>query len=67
MEATAVVTFFDPFEQAWRNRTGEDFHQPRRRRGDAIAEGRALAISRQVEHVVYDHAGTLVSHLSYGD
>lgn len=55
-----VETYYE--DGAWRNwADGAELGSPHRERDAAIAEGRALAAERGVEHIVRDEQATVVA------
>ena len=64
----SIETYFDTTSRAWKNRgqDGQDFPETHDRRGDAIARGRALAMSHRTWHVIRDAEGAEAFRRDYG-
>jgi hypothetical protein len=63
-----IETYFDSAVRAWKNRgpDGRDLPGTHDRRGDAIARGRACALSHRTWHVIRDAEGAVASRRDYG-
>ena len=63
-----IETYYDPFAAVWKNRAqdGQQLPGVHNRRGDAIARGRAQAITRRSAHVIRNVDGTLTSRRDHG-
>ncbi len=64
----SIETYYDTAAGAWKNRgpDGQELPGAEDRRGDAIARGRALALSRGDWHVIRDAEGAEASRKDYG-